>query len=107
MIAKKDTSERAWCKFVWHGSGDIGITQASENMKIVIGWRRPKEDVMRCIVPPRFAWPNVEKKCGGSKSIWPKLCRHVCMENQSTNTLIKCVKNTFGTAVLLECVWTS
>ena len=36
LIAKKDTSERAWCELVGRGSGDIGITQATKDVKIII-----------------------------------------------------------------------
>ena len=49
MIAKKDTSERAWCELVGRGSSDIGVTQATKDMKIVIGWGRPDQKMMRCI----------------------------------------------------------
>jgi len=33
------------------GSGDIGITQATKDVKIIIGWRRPKQKMVRGIVP--------------------------------------------------------
>ena len=51
MIAKKDTSERAWCELVGRGSSDIGVTQATKDMKIIIGWRRPEQKMVRGIVP--------------------------------------------------------
>ena len=42
LIAKKDTRERAWCELVGRGSGHIGITQATKDVKIGIGWRIPE-----------------------------------------------------------------
>ena len=87
-------------KFMWRGGWDIKITQATKNMKIVIGRGRPEQKMMRCIAPSRFAWPDVKKESGGGKSIGPKPGGHVCMEKQRTNTLIEGAKNTFGTTVL-------
>ena len=107
MIAKKDTSERAWCELVGRGSGDIGITQATKDVKIIIGWRRPKQKMVRGIVPAWFTRPEVEKESGGGECIGPKARWHVCMKEQSADTLIEGAENTFGTAVLLGCVWTS
>ena len=80
MISKKDTSERAWCKFMWRCSGDIGITQTTKDVKIVIGWRRPEQKMMRGIVPAWFAGSDVEKESSGGESIGPKARRHVCMK---------------------------
>ena len=91
---------------MWGGGGDVGVTQATKNMKIVIGRGRPEQKMMRCIAPSRFAWPDVKKESGGGKSIGPKPGGHVCMEKQRTNTLIEGAKNTFGTSVLLGCIWT-
>ena len=51
--------------------------------------------------------PEVEKESGGGERIGPKARWHVCMKEQSADTLIEGAENTFGTAVLLECVWTS
>ena len=101
MIAKKYTSERAWCELVGRGSGDIGITQATKDVKIIIGWRRPEQKMMRGIAPVWFARPDIEKESGGGESIGPKARRHVCMKEQSTDTLIEGAENTFGTSVLL------
>ena len=61
MIAEKDTSERPRRKLMGGGGGDVGVTQATKNMKIVIGRGRPEQKMMRCIAPSRFAWPDIEK----------------------------------------------
>ena len=61
--------------------------------------------MMRCIAPSRFAWPDVKKESGGGKSILPKMGGHVCMKEQSTNTLIEGAENMFGMTILLGCVW--
>ena len=42
LIAEKDTSERPRRKLMWGGGGDVGVTQATKDMKIVIGWGRPE-----------------------------------------------------------------
>ena len=58
-------------------------------MKIVIGWRRPEQEMMRSVVPAWFARTDVEKESGGGESIGPKARRHVCMKEQSTDTFIE------------------
>ena len=88
------------------GCGDVGVTQATEDVKIVIGWGRLEQKTMRCIAPSWFARPDVEKESGGVESIWTETCGHVCMEKQHTDTLIEGAKDTFITIVLLGCVWT-
>ena len=105
-IAKEDTRERSLGEFVEGSGSSVGIAEAPEDAKIVIGWGRPEQKMMRCIAPSRFAWPDIEKESGGGKSIGPKPGGHVCMEKQRTNTLIEGAKNTFGTTVLLRCIWT-
>ena len=101
MIAKKDTSERAWCELVGRGSGHIGITQATKDVEIIIGWRRPKQKMVRGIVPAWFTRPEVEKESGGGERIGPKARWHVCMKEQSADTLIEGAENTFVTSVSL------
>ena len=58
------------------------------------------------VVPSGFARPDVKKKGSCGESIGPKPSRHVCVEEQCANTLIKSTENTFGATVLLRCVWT-
>ena len=101
LIAKKDIGKRPCRKFMWSGSGDVGVTQATKDLEIVIGWRRPEQKMMRGIVPAWFARTDVEKESGGGESIGPKARRHVCMKEQSMDTLIEGAENTFGTSVLL------
>ena len=69
LEAKEDTSKRPRRKFMWRGSGDVGVTQATNDVKIIVGWRRPEQKMMRCIAPPWFGRPDVEKKSGGGESI--------------------------------------
>ena len=57
--------------------------------------------MMRGVVPSGFTRPDVKKKGGCGKGIGPKPGRHVCVEEQCANTLIKSAKNTFGTTILL------
>ena len=73
-------------------------------MKIVIGWRRPEQEMMRGIAPSWFARPDVKEKHGGREGIWPKPCGNVCREKQRTNTLIEGAEDTFGATVLLGCI---
>ena len=61
---------------------------------------------MRGVVPPRFARPDVKEKGSCGERIGPKPRRHVCVEEQGANTLVKSAENTFGTTILLRCVWT-
>ena len=61
---------------------------------------------MRGVVPPRFARPDVKEKGSCGEGIGPKPRWHVCVEEQGANTLVKSAENTFGTTILLRCVWT-
>ena len=61
---------------------------------------------MRGVVPSGFARPDVKKKSSYGEGIGPEPSRHVCVEEQCANTLVKSAENTFGTTILLRCVWT-
>ena len=106
-VTQEDARKRARSELMRGGRGDAGIAEAPEDAKIVIGWGRPEQKMMRCIAPSWFARSDVEKKGGGGECIRPKASGHVCMEEQCAHTLIEGAENTFGTAVLLGCVWTS
>ena len=61
---------------------------------------------MRRIVPANATWSEVNKKSRGGECIGPKARWHVCMKEQGTDTPIEGAENTFGTTVLLGCIWT-
>ena len=83
------------------GGSYARITTAAEDAKAIIGRGRPKEKVMRSIVPSSATWTEVNKKCGGGESIGPELRRYVGMKEESARAVVECAKNSFSPAVLL------
>ena len=106
QVTEEDTRQGARGKFMRGGGCDTRITEASENAKTVVGWRRPKEKMMRGVVPTDTTRTKVNKKCGGSKGIRPKPGWHVGVKQKSADAVIKSAKNAFGPTVLLGGVWT-
>ena len=76
-VTEEDTRQGARGKFMRSGGYYTRITEASENAKTVVGWRRPKKKMMRGVVLTDTTRTKVNEEGGGGKGIRPKPGWHV------------------------------
>ena len=63
LVLERETEKDAWGgsggEFVWCSGGGARVTQASEDAKTIIGWRRTEEKLVWGEVPARTTRSNV------------------------------------------------
>ena len=83
------------------GGRGARITETPENAKTTIRWSCTEEELVRGVVPVGTTWANVTKKADGREGIRPEPRRHIGVEEQHADTVIKSAKDALGTTVLL------
>ena len=106
-VAKEDAWDRSWCELVWRGGRGARITETPEDAKTIIRWNRTEEELVRSVVPAGTTGANVNEEAGGRERVRPEPRRHVGVEEQRADTVIKSAKDTLGTTILLGRVGTS
>ena len=82
--------------------GDAGITVTPKNMKVVIGGRAIKEEIMWGKVPTSMTGTNVDEERGGGEGVRPKPGQDISVEEKSAHTIIEGAKDPFGAIILLR-----
>ena len=82
------------------------ITETSEDAKTIIRCYCTEEELVRSVVPAGTTGANVNKEAGGRERVRPEPRRHVGVEEQSADTVIKSVNDAFSTTILLRGVRT-
>ena len=62
------------------GGGDARVSKAPEDAKVVIGWRAPEKQVVRCKVATNSAWPNVDETSCGGEGVGAEAGWHISVE---------------------------
>ena len=89
------------------GGRDAGITETPKNAETIIRWNCTEEKLVRSVVPARTTRADVKEKAGGRKGVRPETRRHVGVEEQRADTVIKGADDAFGATILLGRVGTS
>ena len=76
------------------------ITETPENAKTIIRRSRTKEELVRGVVPAWTTWVNVNEKAGGREGVRPEPRRHVGVEEQHADTVIKSADDALSEGVL-------
>ena len=101
-IAKEDARKRPGCEFVRSSGRGARITETPKNAMNIIRWNRTEEELVRSVVPARTTWANVNEKAGGRERIRPEPRRHIGVEEQHADTVIKRAKDALGATILLR-----
>jgi hypothetical protein len=105
-VAEEDTSGGAGSKFMGGSGGDVGITLAAEDAKMVIGRGTTIKRKVGGGVVEGAGRVEVEKVCGGVKCLNPIGRRKMGLKKQGANDVVDRAQNTFGTTILLGGVGT-
>ena len=100
-ITKENARKRPGSEFVRSSGRGARITETPENAKTIIRWSRTEEELVRRVVPAWTTRTNVNEKAGGRKRVRPEPRRHVGVEEQHADTIIKGADDALGTAILL------
>ena len=100
-ITKEDARKRPGSEFVRCSGRGARITETPENAKTIIRWNRTEEELVRSVVPAGMTGADVNKEVGGRERIRPEPRRHVGVEEQSADTVIKSVNDALGVTILL------
>ena len=101
-ITKEDTRKRPRSEFVRSNGRGARITETPEDAKTIIRWSRIEEEMVRSVVPAGTIGVNVNKEAGGRERVRPEPRRHVGVEEQRADTVIKSVKDALGATILLR-----
>ena len=101
-IAKKDAREGPGREFVRSSGRGARITETPEDAKTIIRWNRTEEELVRSIVPARTTRANFNKEAGGRERVRPEPSRHVGVEEQRADTVVKRAKDALGATILLR-----
>ena len=78
------------------------ITETPENAKTIIRWNRTEEKLVRSVAPAWMTRVNVYEEASGRERVWPEPRRHVGVEEQRADTVIKRAKDSLGATILLR-----
>ena len=106
-VTEKDARNRPGSEFVRDGGHGATITETPENAKTIIRWSRTEEELVRRVVPAWTTRTNVNEKAGGRKRVRPEPRRHVGVEEQHADTIIKGANDALGVTIMLWHVGTS
>ena len=101
-VAKEDAWDGSWCELVWRGGRGARITETPENAKTIIRWNRTEEELVRGVVPAGTTGANVNEEAGGRERVRPEPRRHIGVEEQRADTVIKRAKDALGATILLR-----
>ena len=101
-ITKKDARKRPGSEFVRSSGRGARITETPENAKTIIRWNRTEEELVRGVVPAGTTGANVDEEVGGRERVRPEQSRHVGVEEQRADTVIKRAKDALGATILLR-----
>ena len=100
-ITKKGAWKRPGSEFVRSSERGARITETPKNAKTVIRWNRTEEELVRTVVPARTKRANVNEKAGGRERVRPEPRRHVGVEEQRADTVIKRANDALGATIQL------
>ena len=100
-ITKEDARKRPGSEFVRSSGRGARVTETPENAKAIIRWNHTEEELARSVVPARTTRANVNKEAGGRERVRPEPRRHVGVEEQRANTVIKSANDALGATILL------
>ena len=101
-ITKEDARKRPGSEFVRCSGRGARITETPKNAKTIIRWNRTEEELVRGVVPAGMTGANVNEAAGGGERIRPELRRHVGVEEQRADTVIKSAKDALDATILLR-----
>ena len=84
------------------GGRGARITETPENAKTIIRWNCTEEELVRGVVPAGTTRANVNEEAGGRERVRPEPSRHVGVEEQRADTVIKRAKDALGATILLR-----
>ena len=76
------------------------ITETPKNAKTIIRWNRTKEELVRGVVLAGTTWANVNEEAGRRERVRPEPRRHVGVEEQPADIVIKSAKDALGATIL-------
>ena len=100
-ITKEDARKRPGSEFVRCSGRGARITETHENAKTIIRWNRTEQELVRSVVPVWTTRANVYEEAGGRERVRPEPGRHVGVEEQRADTVIKSANDTLGATILL------
>ena len=100
-ITKKDAWKRPGSEFVRSSERGARITETPKNAKTIIRWNRTEEELVRGVVPAGTTRANVNGEVGGRERVRPEPRRHVGVEEQRADTVIKGANDALGATILL------
>ena len=100
-ITKEDARKRPGSEFVRSSGCGARITETPENAKTIIRWNRTEEELVRGEVPAGTTGANVNEEAGGHERVRPEPSRHVGVEEQRADTVIKSADDGLSVTILL------
>ena len=101
-IAKKDAREGPGREFMRSSGRGARVTETPKNAKTIIRWNRTEEELVRGVVPAGTTGANVNEEASSRERVWPEPRRHVRVEEQRADTVIKRAKDELGATILLR-----
>ena len=100
-IIKEDARNQSGSEFVRGGGRGARIRETPKNAKTIIRWNHTEEELVRSVVPARTTWANVNEKAGGCERVRPEPRRHIGVEEQRADIVIKSADDALNAAILL------